>query len=47
MLGSASCRKPTGARVPDGSVTLGNGKVLRVKWFAERAEALDAVGLRE
>ena len=27
--------------------TFRDGKVLRVAWFADRAEALDAVGLRE
>ena len=28
-------------------VTFRNGKVLRMEWFAYRAEALEAVGLRE
>ena len=28
-------------------VTFGNGKMLRIDWFAERAEALKAVGLAE
>jgi ketosteroid isomerase-like protein len=27
--------------------TFGNGKMLRIDWFAERAEALKAVGLEE
>jgi hypothetical protein len=27
--------------------TYRNGKVLRVEWFAERGEPLEAVGLRE
>ena len=28
-------------------VTFRNGKVLRIEWFSERAEALEAVGLSE
>jgi hypothetical protein len=27
--------------------TFRNGKILRMEWFADRAEALEAVGLRE
>ncbi len=45
MLGEAS-----GATVAPSVwsvVTFGNGKMLRIDWFADRAEALKAVGLEE
>ena len=45
MLGEAS--GATVAASVWSVVTFGNGKMLRIDWFAERAEALKAVGLEE
>jgi hypothetical protein len=45
MLGEAS--GATVAASVRSVVTFGNGKMLRIDWFAERAEALKAVGLAE
>ena len=45
MLGEAS--GATVAASVWSVVTFGNGKMLRIDWFAERAEALEAVGLSE
>ena len=45
MLGEASGMTVASSTWP--VVTFGNGKMLRIDWFAERAEALEAAGLEE